>query len=573
MTRELTIVIPTRNRRARLMRTIDTLAAQSADAGLFDVLVVADGCTDDTLAAVEAAARSEAWPGDRLRGIGQAWQGAAAARNAGLRLATGRVVLFLDDDVTADPELVTSHLRHHVPDAAPDSVVVGRIEPEPRPEVAHRQIRRWWLEHDRRLAGRAPTFADVYTGNVSVPRVTALAVGGFDGSLDYAEDVEFGFRLAAAGAKIEYDAQARVRTTNGKSAAALLDDFRRSGRGSVRIHRRHPEALAALPLGGYGETTLRLRLARTALLRAGRVAPVRMAIRAACDAWASRTRAAPLDRSIFELVRAYGYWSGVREEATPAEWSGYASPGIPVLVYHHVQPTPAPDAGPYVVSSSAFERQLSLLGWLGYRVRPLDTVVDATVDGVLPPPRTAAITFDDGYRDSAFHAWAALRRRDLPATQFIVSDRIGGDSAWDDGVGRGPSPLLAAEEVADLDRQGFRVESHSATHADLRAVDAVVARAEAVESRRELEGLLGRPVTLFAYPYGHDSPEAAEQVAAAGYRAAFNTRLGLNTPATPRYGLRRIVVLATDDLLTFAIKVVLGDDPRRYVRDRLRGRP
>jgi glycosyltransferase involved in cell wall biosynthesis/peptidoglycan/xylan/chitin deacetylase (PgdA/CDA1 family) len=580
MTPDMTIVIPTRDRRERLLQTIESLEAQSAAAGTFDVLVVADGCTDGTQAAVEAAARSQTWAGGRLRCIDQEWQGASAARNTGLREATGRVVLFLDDDVTADSHLVASHLRHHephegaddpmAPGAAAGTAVVGRIEPERRPEVMHRQIRRWWLEHDRRLATRAPTFTDVYTGNLSVARVTALAVGGLDPSLDYAEDVEFGFRLASEGARIIYDPQARVRTTNTKSAVALLDDLRRSGRGSVRIHRKHPQILGALPLGGYGETTLRVRLARATLLQASRLPPVRAAIRVVFDAWAIRTRSAPLDRAIFELVRGYEYWSGVRDEARNEEWSGYSSPGVPVLVYHRVEPAPAADAGPYVIASSTFGRQLSLIRRLGFTVRPLESVVDAWTRGVMPPAHTAAITFDDGYRDSAQHAWPVLQRHDYPATLFAVSGLLGRDSAWDEGVGGGPAPLLTAVELADLDKQGFRVGSHSVTHADLRVVGAAVASAEAVDSRHDLERLLGRSVDLFAYPYGLDSREVQGLAAAAGYRAAFATRPGLNTPATPRHGLRRIVVLGTDDLLTFAIKVVVGDDPRRHVRAWLR---
>jgi len=570
---ELTVVIPTRNRRESLLRAIESLSLQTADGGTFDVLVVADGCTDGTSFVVEQRARTAAWADRGLVCVEQAWQGAAAARNTGLRLARGRVVLFLDDDVAAEPDLIASHLRHHEPDSSAEragqrgAVVVGRIEPIPRPEVVHRQIRRWWGDHYRRLATRAPVFADVFTGNVSVPRAAALAVGGFDETLDYVEDVEFGFRLASAGLRIVYEAQAKVRTTNAKSGAALLTDLRRSGRGSVRVHRKHPEVLAELPLGGYGETNLRLRLAQGSLLWASRLPPIESAIRTIFEAWATRTRPSPLDRRIFDVVRAYEFWSGVRSEAQSDEWSRYSSAGVPVLVYHSVQPRPAADAGPYVVASSAFARQLSVIRLLGYTVRPLEEVVDAWTRGIPPPPRTLAITFDDGYRDNLVHVWPVLRRHSYAATLFVVPGLLGGSSIWDEGVGPGPRPLMTAAELVDLDRQGFRVQSHGVTHADLREVSATVAADEIVDSRRQLEKVLSRRVDLFAYPYGHDNATTRRLAAAAGYRAAFATRWGLNTAATPRFGLRRITVAGTDHLLVFAIKVWVGDNPFRHVSD------
>ena len=562
---DLTVVIPTRDRLRSLLRTLESLRAQAADA-TFDILVIDDGGTDGIADAVAALADAVGWSDHDLTCIRQPWQGAAAARNAGLRNAQGRVVLFLDDDVEARPHLIASHLRQHA--HGPAAVVIGRIEPAHRPEVMHRHIRAWWTRHYERLSGREPRYTDIYTGNVSVPREAAIAVGGFDESLAYAEDVEFGYRLAEAGLRIEYDASATVTTLNAKSAAGLLVDLHRSGQGSVRVHRKHPQSLAALALGGYGETNLRLRVVRGALLWGSRFPPVRSAIGRSMDMWASRTRSSPLDGRIFELVRAYTFWSGVRAEATDDEWGRYSSAGVPVLCYHSVEPRPPTVAGRYVVASAALRRQLWVIRLLGFTVRPLEEIVDSWDRGIPPPPRSLAITFDDGYRDNLVHAWPVLRRRRYAATLFAVSGHVGDRSVWDQGVGMGPRRLMTAAELVKLDRGGFRVESHGVSHADLRTVSATVAVEELSASRRGLEAVLGRPVDLFAYPYGHDDPTTRQLAAEAGYRAAFATRWGLNTPATPRFGLRRIQVMGTDSLLVFAIKVWVGDNPFRHITTR-----
>lgn len=566
---DLTVVIPTRDRRDSLLRTLASLRAQVADA-TFDILVVDDGGTDGTADAVHALARSPEWAGLHLACIQQAWRGAAAARNTGLGNARGRVVLFLDDDVRARPNLIAGHLRHHA--SGPDTgqadggtVVLGMIEPLHRPEVMHRQIRRWWTRHYEGLRGRDPRFTDVYTGNVSVPRAAAVAVGGFDESLAYFEDGEFGYRLAEAGLRIVYEPGARVTTLNTKSAAGLIEDVRRGGRGAVRVHRKHPTTLAALPLGGYGATSLRLRVVRGAMLWASRVPPVRAALDAVIDMWASRRRPSRLDGRIFDLVRAYAYWSGVRAEATTDEWERYSSAGVPVLCYHSVEPRPPASAGLYVVSNSTLSRQMRVIRLLGFTVRPLDEIVDRWERGIAPPPLSLVITFDDGYRNNLDHAWPILRRHRYAATLFSVSGLLGGRSVWDEHVEPGPRPLLTEAELRELDQAGFRVESHGVSHADLRTVSETVAAEEITTSRRELARILGRPVDLFAYPYGHDDATIQQLTAAAGYRAAFSTRWGLNTPATPRFGLCRIQVLGTDNLVVFALKVLVGVNPLRLL--------
>ena len=62
-------------------------------------------------------------------------------------------------------------------------------------------------------------------------------------------------------------------------------------------------------------------------------------------------------------------------------------------------------------------------------------------------PRACAITFDDGWRDNLEHALPALEQRGLPATIFVVTERVGSQGAfWPDEVCRRMAPL-------PLDRQ------------------------------------------------------------------------------------------------------------------------
>ena len=85
-----TVVVPTHNREALLPRAVASVLPQSFSD--FELIVVDDGSTDGTLNLLHSVSDP------RLRVISQSRAGVSAARNAGLRAATGDAVTFLDSD-------------------------------------------------------------------------------------------------------------------------------------------------------------------------------------------------------------------------------------------------------------------------------------------------------------------------------------------------------------------------------------------------------------------------------------------------------------------------------------------
>ncbi|HUP27844.1 MAG TPA: glycosyltransferase [Chloroflexia bacterium] len=578
---QLSILIPTRNRRHLLARTLASLSRQSTPPGTFEVIVASDGSTDGTPEAIQQIASLPAWSGRTLLCLEQEWRGASAARNTALRAASGDIVLYLDDDVVAHPDLVAEHLRRHKEVQGNDLVVLGRIIPERRPEAIHRQLRLWWRGHYTRLEGKPATFGAFFTGNVSLPREAALAVGGLDENIDYVEDVEFGYRLAKQGLTFAHEPGATALTHNPKAPAAVLRDLYRIGQGNVHMYRKFPETLPDMPLSAYGETNLRMRVALRLLLGASRVRPAGFLINFMFERWAASTTVRKLDRQMFELARAYYFWRGVRAEVSDqGEWARLSSPGVPVLTYHSVERMPSIADDRYTVSTTTFGRQMSLLKLMRYRVEPLAKIVDTWNAGELPEPRAVALTFDDGYVDNSTDAWPVLRKMGYPATLFFVTGLAGRASLWDESLTPGPKPLLPWHEAIRLDHEGFKVEAHSVNHPDLAAIPPEAAEQEVTGSKRDLEEHLGRTVELFAYPYGHYNAAVRDHVQRSGYRAAFSVARGLNTLKTDRFALRRVTISGDDNLLMFALKVWAGDDPLRFIpgfsritnRERRRGR-
>jgi glycosyltransferase involved in cell wall biosynthesis len=204
-TKKLSVVIPTYNRRDRLVRVLAALARQTTPASEFEVVVVDDGSTDGT----DEWLKSTSTP-FMLHTLRQANAGPARARNAGVERAGGQIVLFIDDDVEPTPPLVAEHLRFHA--AEPNVVVIGPLSSLPhyeQPWVAWEQAK---VEQQYRAMERgdwAPTFRQFWTGNASLARSHILGAGGFDPSYLRAEDVELGVRLKARGLGFRFNPAAR----------------------------------------------------------------------------------------------------------------------------------------------------------------------------------------------------------------------------------------------------------------------------------------------------------------------------------------------------------------------------
>jgi glycosyltransferase involved in cell wall biosynthesis len=100
------VIIRSKDEAYRLRLTLASLAAQIEKP---QVVVVNDGSSDDTAKVIEEAAREmEVIPIHHAKPAGR-----SAAANAGAAQATGDIVLFLDGDTLAGPDLVARHMEKH----------------------------------------------------------------------------------------------------------------------------------------------------------------------------------------------------------------------------------------------------------------------------------------------------------------------------------------------------------------------------------------------------------------------------------------------------------------------------
>jgi GT2 family glycosyltransferase len=251
----VSVIIPTHNRSASLRRTLQALCRQTYPHALCEVIVVPDGCSDDTVDMLQAYAAPFTLRVIVLEGPNQ---GPAAARNRGAASATGALLLFLDDDVEPQPPVLMAHVRAHARQS--DLVVIGPYVPVVQGRVSYlrRFMRTWWQDkfHTMRQPGYRFGYSDLLSGNVSLQPELFARVGGFDPTLPCAhEDYELGVRLLKAGASFTLapEALAAHHEHEHTDLNRTLQRQRLEGVADVHIGRRHPELIPTLLLGRLQE--------------------------------------------------------------------------------------------------------------------------------------------------------------------------------------------------------------------------------------------------------------------------------------------------------------------------------
>ena len=273
-------------------------------------------------------------------------------------------------------------------------------------------------------------------------------------------------------------------------------------------------------------------------------------------------RPSPLRRGARATLRARARAAAERclAAALPPLWVKRHQQDALILAYHNVVPpfeVPAGDRSLHL-PQAAFAAQLDALA------RTHDVVPLA--DLLRPAPRRsrprAAITFDDAYRGALTAGLAELAARNLPATFFVVTSRVGGGAFWwdvfasdsegalpprlraraldeargEDGavralareMGIGESRVAAHALPAGEDElraaagvDGITFGSHTATHPNLARLGDDEVRAELASSLAWLgDRFADRATPWLSYPYGLSSPAVERAAAEAGYAGA-----------------------------------------------------
>ena len=218
------MIIPTYNRAETLEKCLKALSAQTMEKSGYEIIVVDDGSTDGT--ADLLASLTDRFPVD-LKYLWQENKGPAAARNAGIKVSDGKILLFTGDDIIPDADMLSEHLKCHGAHPENEAAVLGYTTWSD--EITVTPFMRW-LESSGVQFGygelegldEADPGRFFYTSNVSVKKNFLTANGLFDEDFPYAayEDTELGLRLKEKGLRLYYSKKAVGRHEHPTSLAA-----------------------------------------------------------------------------------------------------------------------------------------------------------------------------------------------------------------------------------------------------------------------------------------------------------------------------------------------------------------
>jgi peptidoglycan/xylan/chitin deacetylase (PgdA/CDA1 family) len=212
-----------------------------------------------------------------------------------------------------------------------------------------------------------------------------------------------------------------------------------------------------------------------------------------------------------------------------------------VLLYHQV-----PDS-----SKQAFAEQID-------RVLERGRVVDLGRRPLrLQPGLNVGITFDDALSSSFRNGVEELLRRGLPVLVFVPTGSLGRPPGWFRHV-RPPAEgdlVLSPDELRHYAHRGVRFGSHTVSHPHLSRVRDEQLLRELVDSRRELESVLGGTVDMLAFPYGDYDGKVLLHAQRAGYRTVFGSIPELSTMALDGFLLTRVNVSVSDPMPGFDLKI------------------
>jgi GT2 family glycosyltransferase len=316
----ITVVIPTHQRRASILRALAALARQDVPNGEFEVVVSIDGSEDGTR---EAIAEFDAPYG--LRTVQGPRRGRAAACNAAIDVARGEIIVILDDDMEPAAACLRKHSLHHPPGSRMCALGAVPIDVDASSEPVVRYVAAKFASHLEKLAEPGHEFVvrDFYSGNASIRRHVIAEVGGFaEGFVIYGnEDIDLSLRLQDAGVRLVYDPEAVARQHYEKDLLGLARDTYEKGQTAVLLARRHPDSFQGLQLARYNAHFALWRVFRAGLLVITRSSPraYGLILRLARGLeWAGAGRR-PL---FYVLLLDYCYWAGAAAALAEAPQQG-----------------------------------------------------------------------------------------------------------------------------------------------------------------------------------------------------------------------------------------------------------
>jgi peptidoglycan/xylan/chitin deacetylase (PgdA/CDA1 family) len=198
-----------------------------------------------------------------------------------------------------------------------------------------------------------------------------------------------------------------------------------------------------------------------------------------------------------------------------------------ILNYHDVFQEQLPNiTNRYAIPFSLFLEQLDLISEMNIPF----TSISNWQEGKVLTDLCIALTFDDGYSSHYHIVYPTLRKRNIPATFFPITSKIG------------QAGFLSWFELEEMAQQNFEIGMHGNTHRKLSFLPLKHLLQEVHLPRQSMENISNPSPKYFALPNGVYTQKPLRVLAKANYKAVFTTRSIINTDSKSflvhRYNIR-----------------------------------
>jgi peptidoglycan/xylan/chitin deacetylase (PgdA/CDA1 family) len=250
-----------------------------------------------------------------------------------------------------------------------------------------------------------------------------------------------------------------------------------------------------------------------------------------------RSRALRLLISIF-------FFAGIRVRQAFSQMLGGTPTATCIVLYYHSI------ASEY---RKVFAKQMDMV------LRFTNPIDPEHLPPLLPGRHYSVITFDDGFQDAVENAVPELVSRGIHAMFFVTAGALGNTADWWPVANLEHARRIAtAEHLRLMPSKLISVGAHTVTHPHLSTLDESHVKHEILESRRQLESLLGQKVRSLSFPFGDFDDKVVQWSREAGYERAFTTehRKAFENPESFLVG--RVKAEPTDWPLEFRLKILGG---------------
>jgi GT2 family glycosyltransferase len=239
------VIIPSYNPTLKLSATLDKLIPQSSH--IDELIVIID---NDCYGDFEKSLMKKYSGVLNLKIFPQPNSGRAVSRNRGVELSSSDLIIFLDDDMLAENDLIERHIQYHYKN--PGIIVSGNGYRNPADATYDFGrfligMEKNWKKHDTDLHEITLKKFDFTACNMSLAKSTFRQLDGFDTRFSDSEDFDFAIRAIKQNVKIIYDSTLLAWHNDWPDIDKYIKRQNEYVLARVRIFNIHPEYLTYFP--------------------------------------------------------------------------------------------------------------------------------------------------------------------------------------------------------------------------------------------------------------------------------------------------------------------------------------